>query len=67
MGEENDFSPEIHNIKVTRSNGDRFVIVLGTKTEIPGLYSASTEIEVDRALLEQFVASAEEALGEGAE
>jgi len=66
MGEESEFSPEIHNISVTRLDGDRFTIVFGTKTEIPNLYSASTEIEIDRTLLEQFVKNAREALeGEG--
>jgi len=40
----------------------RFRVLFGTKTEIPNLYSASTGIELDRALLEQFVKSAKEAL-----
>ncbi len=62
MGEDNDFSPEIHNIQVTKLDDDRFIIVFGTKTEIPNLYSAVTEIEIDRSLLEQFVANARQAL-----
>jgi len=64
MGEESEFSPEIHNIRISRLNEDRFTIVFGTKTEIPNLYSASTEIEIDRALLEQFIADAQKALSE---
>lgn len=64
MAEESEFSSEIHNIRVTRLDSDRFIIVFGTKTEIPNLYSASTEIEIDRSLLEQFVKNAQEALEE---
>ena len=62
MAEENDLSPEIHNINVVKLDNDKFRVLLGTKTEIPNLYSASTGIEIDRTLLEQFVKSAQEAL-----
>ena len=63
MADNNGDSPEIHNISVLKLNNDKFRILFGTKTDIPDLYSASTEIEIDRGLLEQFVQSAQEALG----
>ena len=62
MAEENDLSPEIHNISVTKLDNDKFRVLFGTETGIPNLYSASTGIELDRTLLEQFVKSAQEAL-----
>ena len=62
MAEENDLSPEIHNISVTKLDNDKFRLLLGTKTDIPNLYSASTGIELGRTLLEEFVKSAQEAL-----
>ena len=62
MAEEDDISPDIDNISVIKLDNDKFRILLGTKTEIPNLYSASTGIEIDRTLLEQFVRSAQEAL-----
>jgi len=61
MGEE-ELSPEINNINVAKVENDKFKIVLGTATGIDNLYSATSEIEVDRAILEQFVKSAQEAL-----
>lgn len=64
MPEENDLSPEIDNIRVARLDEERFQIVFGARTEIPNLYSAIMEIEIDRDLLEQFLQSAEEALEE---
>ena len=68
MGENEDLTPEIDNITVVKIDGNRFRVLLGTKTEIPDLYSASTGIELDRPLLEEFVDSAKEALkGEGEE
>jgi hypothetical protein len=63
MPEENGTSPDIDNISVVKLDDDRFRILLGAKTEIPNLYSASTGIEIDRTLLEQFIESAKEALG----
>jgi len=62
MAGEDDIQHEIHNISVTKLDNDRFKVVFGTKTDIPNLYSASTEIEVDRPLLEQFIKNAQEAL-----
>ena len=62
MAEENGMSPEIHNISVVKLDNDKFRVLLGTKTEIPNLYSASTGIELDRTFLEEFVKSAQEAL-----
>ncbi|MDB4349512.1 hypothetical protein OAA99_01000 [Omnitrophica bacterium] len=64
MGEDEELSPEIHNITVEKLDSDRFRVLLGTQTEIPDLYSASTGIELDRALLEQFIESAQKALAE---
>ena len=61
MGEE-ELSPEINNINVAKAENDKFKIVFGTATGIANLYSATSELEVDRALLEQFVKSAQEAL-----
>ena len=63
MAEENEMQYEIHNISVTKLDNGRFKVVFGTKTDIPNLYSASTEIEVDRPLLEQFIKNAQEELG----
>jgi hypothetical protein len=63
MAEENELSPEIHNISVIKLDNNKFRILFGTKTEIPNLYSASTGIELDRTLLEQFVKNAQEVLG----
>lgn len=62
MAEENDVSPEIHDVSVTKLEDDKFQVLFGTKTEIPNLYSASTGIELNRTLLEQFVKSAQQAL-----
>lgn len=64
MAEEEELSPEIHNITVVKLDNDKFKVLLGTKTGITDLYSSSTEIELDRALLEQFVESAQKALKE---
>ena len=61
MGEE-EKEPEIHNINVVRLDNDRFKIVFGTKTEINNLFSAATEIEIDRTLLEEFIKTAQEAM-----
>ena len=63
MVEENDISPEIHNINVKKLEEDKFEVLFGSRTEIPDLYSASTRIEINRVFLEQFVKSAQEALG----
>ena len=63
MGEDEDVSPEIHNITVEKLDEDRYRVLLGTQTEIPGLFSAFTGIELDRSLLEEFVESARKALG----
>ena len=62
MAEENGVSPEIHNINVKKLEEDKFEVLFGSRTEIPDLYSASTRVEISRALLEQFVKSAQEAL-----
>ncbi len=62
MPEDDDVSPEIHNITVEISGDNKFCILFGIETGIPDLYSASTRIEVDRALLEQFVENARKAL-----
>jgi len=59
-----ELTPGIHNINVTKLGTDRFKVIFGTKTEIPNLYSALTEMEVDRALLEHFVKNAQAALAE---
>lgn len=64
MPEDEDTSPEIDNITVLRIDNERFRVLLGVKTEIPDLYSASTGIELDRNLLEEFIASAKKALEE---
>ena len=55
-------SHEIHDIRVMKLDSGKFKIVFGSKTGITNLYSASTEIEIDRGLLEQFVKSSQEAL-----
>ena len=62
MPEENGSSPEIHNISVVKLENERFRVLFGTKTDIPDLYSASTGIELDRTLLEEFIKNAQEAL-----
>lgn len=64
MGEsEENFSPEeIHNITIKKLDSDRFKVTFGAETGIPNLYSASTEVELDRDLLKQFIESAQEAL-----
>ncbi|MEE8359487.1 MAG: hypothetical protein V3S04_01010 [Candidatus Omnitrophota bacterium] len=62
MGENEENSPEIHNITVEKIGEDRFRVLLGTQTEIPGLFSAFTGIELDRALIEEFIESAQNAL-----
>jgi hypothetical protein len=59
---EHESSGEIHNISVEKLDDDRFRVLFGAKTDIPGLYSASEGIELDRDLLEQFIKSACEAL-----
>ena len=64
MGEQEE-SPEINNIDVIKLDNNRFRVVFGRETEIPDLYSASASMELDRALLEQFVANAKEALAGG--
>ena len=61
MGEQEE-SPEIHNINVIKLDDDKFRVVFGKETEIPDLYSASANLDLDRDLLEQFVRSALEAL-----
>ena len=61
MGEE-EKEPEIHNINVVRLDNDRFKIVFGTKTEINNLFSAATEIEIDRTLLEEFIKTVRKSL-----
>ena len=62
MGDTEDNSPEIDNITVEKIDEDRFRVLLGTQTGIPGLFSAFTGIELDRELLEEFVSSAQNAL-----
>ena len=62
MAEAEDPTPQIHNVSVVKLKDDRFRVLFGAKTEIPDLYSASTGIELDRGLLEQFVKNAQEAL-----
>ena len=59
-----ELTPEIDNINIIKLNADRFKMIFGTKTEIPDLYSALAEMEVDRALLEQFIKNAQTALAE---
>ena len=59
---EDDIQDEIHNVSVTKLKDDRFKVVFGKKTGVPNLYSALTEIELDRSLLEQFIKNAEEEL-----
>ncbi len=66
MGED-ERSGEIDNISIEKIENGRFRILLGTETDIPGLYSASEGIEIDRDLLEEFIRSAREALGEDEE
>ena len=43
-------SHEIHDIRVMKLDSGKFKIVFGSKTGITNLYSASTEIEIDRGL-----------------
>ena len=64
MAEEDDMQDEIHNVNVTKLDNGRFKVVFGTKTEIPNLYSAATEVEIDRPLLEQFIENAQKVLEE---
>ena len=62
MGENEEFSSEINNINIVKTDNGMFRIIFGTKTDIPDLYSASTELEVTREMLEEFVENANEAL-----
>lgn len=61
MGEQEE-SPEIHNINVIKLDDNKFRVIFGRETGVPDLYSASARLELDRALLEEFVRSAQEAL-----